>query len=72
MTKPLIKYLCQSSLSAFDLVEHIANHGGDVCMVMSGDDPTREVLSTYDMDSSFIVKQDPTDFDRKYFEEKMK
>jgi hypothetical protein len=44
----IVKYICPTQLSAFELVEHISNEGGNVCMVMNGSSPTRCVLSDYE------------------------
>lgn len=45
----IIKYVCPTQTTAFDLVNHISDAGGSVCMVMNGNNPTRCVLSDRDI-----------------------
>lgn len=68
MTNNLIKYICPTVTAAFDLVSDISDQGGDVCMVMNGDKPSRCVLSTFDNPSPCgALTQEPTQWDVDYF-----
>lgn len=75
----LTKYICSTQLSAFDLVSKISDLGGEVCMVMNGDNPTRCVLSTYNCATKMedfcycgIITQWAEEWDVEYFNQRMK
>ena len=74
----LIKYECLTASSALDLVEHISNLGGSVCVIMRGQEPTSTVLSDYPfnkqehMPIQQVYTREASDWDIDYFKEQMK
>lgn len=76
---PVVKYICPTKAIAFDLVEHISNSGGNVCIVMNGNNPTRCVLSDYNCLTSMdrfcdlgVISNWAEDWDVDYFNKSMK
>lgn len=74
----IVKYICPTKTIAFDLVEHISNAGGNVCMVMNGNNPTRCVLSDYDCAKNMerfcdlgVISNWAEDWDVEYFNKSM-
>lgn len=74
----LVKYECLTASSALDLVEHISNLGGIVCVIMRGNEPTSTVLSDFPfnkpehMPKQYIRSMEAVDWDVNYFKEQMK
>jgi hypothetical protein len=74
----IIKYIAPTQTTAFDLVNHISDAGGNVCMVMNGNNPTRCVLSDYDCASKMerfcdlgVISNWAEDWDVDYFNKSM-
>lgn len=71
----IVKYICPTKTIAFELVEKISNAGGNVCMVMSGNEPTRCLLSDYDcakICALGVISKRAEDWDIQYFNKAMK
>lgn len=72
----LKKFACPTIGAAFDLVDDLSNTGS-AAMVMSGDHPSRYVLTDQDYSASQMaglgaVECTVSDIDRQYFESVMK
>lgn len=73
-----VKYECITASVAFDLVEHISNLGGNVCIIMNGNTPTSAVLSDFpfnkpehEFKKGYISTRSVTDWDVEYFQKQM-
>lgn len=76
---PIVKMICPTVTSAFDIINDIADSGGEVCMIMNGSTPSRCVLSNVDDTSNIVEKHavgvvtcEPEQWDIDYFNKVMK
>jgi predicted HD phosphohydrolase len=74
----LIKYECFTASVALDLVNHISDLDGSVCVIMRGNEPTSKVLTNHPLEKSECVfthlacQRYVTKFDEHYFKEQMR